>query len=218
MTTASPASSCNVALDVELRQGLQSLGVVINEAGVRKLISYLSLIGKWNRTYNLTAIREPHQMVSIHLLDSLSVAPILSGRRVLDVGSGAGLPGIPLAIAWPGSDLTLLDSNQKRVAFLRQATSSLELENVSVMGTRVEDCRPLKLFDLIISRAFSQISQFVQSAGHLLAKGGTLAAMKGARPDAELDGIPAGFKVRELRALKVPNLDAERHLVILERS
>jgi 16S rRNA (guanine527-N7)-methyltransferase len=199
-----------------LRRGLLALGVASSDDQVARLERHLALLEKWNRVYNLTAIREPERMVTHHLLDSLSILPHVRGPNVLDVGSGAGLPGIPLAIAAPGLAVTLLDSNYKKVAFLQQAVAELHLANVTVVAARVESWATDARFETIVSRAFADLGEFVAAAARLLAPGGTIAAMKGVHPHDEIERLPAGFRVREVLKLDVPLLDAERHLVLVE--
>ncbi|HEV2219576.1 MAG TPA: 16S rRNA (guanine(527)-N(7))-methyltransferase RsmG [Casimicrobiaceae bacterium] len=184
----------------------------------RQLAAYLDLLVKWNRTYNLTAIRERADMVTHHLNDALAILPHLPGAkalRVLDVGTGAGVPGIPLAIARPGWRVVLLDSNQKKVAFLTQATIELGLANVTTVAARVENYAPDALFDVIVSRAYSDLASFLRGAQHLLAPGGILAAMKGAYPRDEIALLPAGVTIVAAPALDVPGLAARRHLIVM---
>ncbi len=203
---------------MQLAQGISEIALKINEEQQDRLLQYLLLMEKWNQVYNLTAVRELPRMVSAHLLDSLCVIPFLSGEEILDVGSGAGLPGIPFALAQPTWNVTLLDSNHKKAAFLRQAVTELSLNNASVVCERVDSWRAPREFDVIISRAFSDLGEFVSLTGRLLAPGGVLAAMKGLYPFEELERVPAGYRVKEVKALKVPGLDAERHLVLIERA
>jgi 16S rRNA (guanine527-N7)-methyltransferase len=178
---------------------------------------YLELIAKWNRVHNLTAVREAEQMVVLHLLDSLSVLPHISAAgTLLDVGTGPGLPGIPLAIARPDLAVTLLDSSHKKCAFLRQAKTELGLANVQVVCERVENWKPAIRFDVVISRAFSELADFVVQARHLTAPGGQLIAMKGVHPFEEIARVPATHKVAKVLELAVPTLEAKRHLVFLE--
>jgi len=200
---------------------LQSAGAGLPEGLAPKLDAYLALLAKWNRTYNLTAIREPERMVTHHALDALAVLPHLPARsalRMLDVGTGGGVPGIPLALARPGWRVVLLDSNHKKGAFLAQAAIELGLANVEVATTRVEDYAPSAPFDVIISRAFSDLASFAGAALPLLAPGGALVAMKGVLPHEELAHLPADVRVVATPALSVPGLAAERHLVIMERA
>ncbi len=204
-------------LGKRLDEGLSELGLALDRDASSRLLEYLALLDKWNRTYNLTAIRDVARAVSGHLLDCLAVVPYLAGKRVLDVGSGAGLPGIPIAVAKPEVQVTLLDSNHKKAAFLRQAVAELQLKNVNVICERVENWRPTGRFDCIISRAFAEITEFVESASHLLAPAGVFASMKGVRPFEEIARLPRGFRVKDVLRLKVPMLAAERHLVLIER-
>jgi 16S rRNA (guanine527-N7)-methyltransferase len=199
-----------------LRRGLLALGVVSSDEQIARLERYLALLEKWNRVYNLTAIREPERMVTHHLLDSLAILSHVRGPRVLDVGSGAGLPGIPLAIASPALAVTLLDSSDKKTAFLRQAVADLGLANATVVTARVESWETDARFDTIVSRAFADLGEFVSAAARLLAPGGTIAAMKGVQPHEEIERLPTGVRVRQVVKLEVPLLDAERHLVLVE--
>ncbi|NBR27416.1 MAG: 16S rRNA (guanine(527)-N(7))-methyltransferase RsmG [Betaproteobacteria bacterium] len=200
----------------QLAEGLQSLGLAVSLPTQQRLLAYLELIAKWNRIHNLTAIRDIPTMVSAHLLDSLSVATRLTAQTVLDIGSGAGLPGIPLALIWPQSQVTVLDSNNKKTAFLQQAKIELGLDNLSVVCARSETWDPGHQFDLVISRAYSELAEFVKVATRLCKSGGVLAAMKGQKPDDEIAKLPAADKVRSIIALNVPGLNAERHLVLME--
>ena len=199
----------------QLERGLIALGLTLERDTQQRLLDYLALIEKGNRVYNLTAIREPEKMVSHHLLDSLAAAPHLHARRVLDVGSGAGLPGIPLALANPDMHVTLLDSNHKKAAFLNQAVMELKLKNAEVCAERVESWQTRNRFDVIISRAFSDMGEFVRITRHLLASGGMFAAMKGLHPYEEIDKLPPDCKVRQVLPLAVPGLDGARHLVLI---
>lgn len=192
-----------------LERGVREMALALPQGAAPRLLEYLALLGKWNRTYNLTAIRDPLAMVSSHLLDSLAVVPHLplaEGGRLADAGSGAGLPGIPLAIARPQWRVTLAESNQKKSAFLRQAKIELGLANLEVHEGRVERWQPAARFAVVISRAFAELAEFIAACRHLVAPGGVLAAMRGVAPAAapECRVIP----------LDVPLLDAERHLVL----
>ncbi len=199
-----------------LQRGLREMSLALPSERREKLLAYLDLLAKWNRTYNLTAIREPVRAVSHHLLDSLAVLRELpDGTGALaDVGSGAGLPGIPIAIAEPGRRVTLNDASEKKGAFLRQAGIELGLPNLRVHVGRVDAWRPAERFAVVISRGFASLVDFVAAARHLVAPGGVLAAMKGAYPQAELAGLAADCDCRDVRRLAVPLLDAERHLVL----
>ena len=201
-----------------LARGIAALDVTVSGVAQQTLLDYLDLIGKWNRVHNLTAIRDPAQMLTHHLLDSLAVLPHLAGPRVLDVGSGAGLPGIVLAVVQPGWAVTLLDSNHKKAAFLQQAVIELKLANAEVVCERIEKLDRPQAYDVVISRAFSALADFVTAALPVLAPGGVLAAMKGVHPHAELAQLPSSVRRLREMALKVPGLDAERHLILLERA
>ena len=197
----------------ELQRGIAQLEIKLSEGTQGKLLDYLALLHKWNKVYNLTAIRAPQQMVSHHLLDSLAVMPHLWAGRWLDVGCGAGLPGLVLAVAQPDWQFALLDSNSKKTSFVQQAIIELDLRNVSVYCARVEEWRPAERFDGIISRAFSELGEFLRSTRHLVAPHGCWAAMKGA-PQQELADVPDGCRVERVIPLQVPGLYAVRSLVI----
>lgn len=199
----------------QLRCGLLGLGLTLDQDTQQRLLDYIALIQKWNRVYNLTAIREPEKMVSRHLLDSLAVAPHLQAKRLLDVGSGAGLPGIPLALAKPDTQVMLLDSNHKKAAFLNQAVMELKLDNAEVCTERVEHHRTQNRYDAIISRAFSEMGEFVRISRHLLVPGGVIIAMKGLHPYDEIAKLPPGCNVRQVLPLAIPGLDGARHLVLV---
>lgn len=196
-----------------LGRGLAELGLDPPSDGIRKLSLFIALLAKWNRTHNLTAIRDPHDMVSHHLLDSLAVLPHLPPGRLADVGSGGGLPGIPIAILQPERGVTLNDSNHKKGAFLRQAVIELDLKAAVHIG-RVEDWAPMPRFACIITRGFAALAEFVAACRHLIEPGGVLAAMKGLYPEAEIAGLPRGIEVDRVVRLDVPRLDAARHLVL----
>jgi 16S rRNA (guanine527-N7)-methyltransferase len=198
-----------------LERGLAALGLKLRADELAKFERYLDLLEKWNRVYNLTAIRSRERMVTHHLLDSLAILPHVKGPRVLDVGSGAGLPGIPLAIANADLRVTVLDSNHKKTAFLHQAVAELGLKNAAVEAERVESWRTSARFETIVSRAFSELGEFVAASDRLLAPGGIIAAMKGVYPGEEIERMPGGFQVVNVVKLAVPELDAERHLVIV---
>lgn len=200
----------------QLEAGAKALGLTLEGQALAGMMQYVGLIQKWNRVHNLTALRDPEKMLTHHLLDSLAVLPHIQGRHLLDVGSGAGLPGIPLAIARPDWDVTLSDSNQKKAVFQQQAVIELGLANVHVMGGRVEAIGAGQNYEAVVSRAFSEIRLFVELTRHLLAPGGRWYAMKGVYPQQELAQLPAGVAVEQTVALAVPGLEAERHLVILK--
>ncbi len=200
----------------KLEAGLRAMGLDLSPAVQQKLMDYLALIAKWNKVHNLTAVRDVDEMVTLHLLDSLAVLPHIQPGDLLDVGSGAGLPGIPLALARPDLNITLLDSIHKKSAFQRQAKAVLGLDNVQVVCSRVEEYRPAQKFDQIISRAFSEIAEFVRLTRHLLADDGRWLAMKGVYPYEEIAQLP-GVSA-EVLSLTVPGLEAQRHLVFLKAS
>ena len=199
-----------------IRQGIAALGIDI-PAAIKPLAAYIALLQRWNRVYNLTAVRDNGDMIVRHVLDSLAILPWLRGPRVLDVGSGAGLPGIPLAFARPNIQFYLLDSNAKRTRFMQQAIAELKLANTNVLRTRVEDYRASVEFDSVVSRAFATLPDMVRYAGRHCALEGRLLAMKGAYFEQELERLPADFKIIAVYPLTVPGLVAARHLVHLER-
>lgn len=206
-----------MSLAAKLAEGVAELGLALPAPAQQRLLDYLALLAKWNRIYNLTAVRETSRMVSQHLLDCLAAAPHVTADTVLDVGSGAGLPGIPLAVAAPRTHVTLLESNQKKSAFLQQAKLELKLDNVAVATERVETWRPGRTFEVVISRAFSDLAEFVNLAGRHVAPGGKLAAMKGIYPHEELAQLPAGWTLASAVPLDVPGLRARRHLLLIEK-
>jgi 16S rRNA (guanine527-N7)-methyltransferase len=208
-------------LAARLAGGIADLGEVVPPETQARLLQYLALVQKWNRVHNLTALREPETMLVRHVLDSLSILPRVSGPWVADVGSGAGLPGIPLALARPEWHVVLIESIHKKAAFLQQARIELKLENVEVAAERVEHYHPATAFDSVVSRAFSDLADFVRQAGHLCAAGdggGRLLAMKGLYPHEELAQLPAQFVVENILPIAVPGLASERHLVIVKRA
>lgn len=192
----------------------------LREAGLEtaetSLARYVELLVRWNQAFNLTAVRDPAGMVPRHILDSAVLSPLLRAGPLLDVGTGAGLPGIVLAILDPGLKVTLLDSNGKKTRFCRQAAAELGLKNVEVVQARCEDYRPTGGFVTVVSRAFASLADFVTGTRHLLVDGGTFLAMKGAYPHQELAALPEGVRVRGVHPLQVPGLDAERHVVEME--
>lgn len=202
-------------LTEKLTWGLNELGLHLDDSVQLKLLCYVDLLHKWNRTYNLTAVRKPELMVTRHLLDSLVINPYLEAGRILDVGTGAGLPGIPLALIRPDDEFYLLDSNSKKTRFVTQVVSELELNNVTVVKSRVEEFQPGQVFNTIMSRAFSTLANMVSGTRHLLDPKGVLLAMKGVYPVAEVDELPDDMQLVESVELKVPGLDAERHLLII---
>ncbi len=198
-----------------LRQGIAGTGLALPAAAIDQLEVYLDLLVKWNRVYNLTAIRDEARLVSHHVLDSLAVVSHLPEGNLVDIGSGAGLPGIPVAIACPGRAVTLLDSNHKKGAFLKQAVAELGLATTRVAIERVEAYRPEETFRTVISRAFSDLADFIKLAGHLCAADGVMIAMKGLYPDDEIAQLPASWEVRDIVRLEILQLEASRHLIFL---
>ncbi len=207
----------NDALRPELDTGLRALG--LDSALATPLLAYLALLARWNATYNLTAIRDPREMLAKHLLDSLAMHAHLDGIESLaDLGTGPGLPGIPLAIARPGLQVTLVESNGKKARFLREAARQLKLGNASVVESRIETFDAAGRFDAITARALATLPLILQLGGHLLQPQGRLLAMKGVVPDDEIAALPAGWRVAAVHPLRVPGLDAERHLVEIVRT
>lgn len=203
-----------------LEEGAARLGLSLDVAALQKITAYAALLQKWNKTYNLTAVRDADGILALHLLDSLAVLPHLAAGagNLLDIGSGGGLPGIPLAIVRPDLAVTLLDSNSKKSAFQQQAVIELGLRNVTVVNSRVELFKPAVPFRQIVSRAFSELADFVSLSRPLLASGGTWLAMKGVYPQEEIARLPEGVTVRDSIRLQVPGVDAERHLIVLQIS
>ncbi len=199
-----------------LEDGVSALGLSCPDNGLARLIQYLALLDKWNQAYNLTAVRDPVKMVSLHLLDSVSVSPFLVGRRILDVGTGAGLPGIPLALINPDKTFVLLDSNAKKTRFVRQAKMEMKLKNVEIIRARLDELHVDRKFDTIVTRAFTSLFGIVAGTQHLLGSGGQIVAMKGRLSTVEIGEI-AEFKSRVV-PVTVPGVDAERHLVLVSPS
>ncbi len=201
-------------LRTRLDAGLERLRLELPESVRDGLITYVQLLARWNKAYNLTAVRDPLEMVSRHLLDSLAVVPHFHAKRIIDVGTGGGVPGIPLALVFPDREFVLLDSNSKKTRFLVQARAALGLQNVTVVHSRVEDYLPEQRFDAVITRAFASVADILTGSRHLLEPGGEFLAMKGLVPADELANLPAGFQLEEVIALKVPGLEQEqRHLL-----
>ncbi|MGO2131656.1 MAG: 16S rRNA (guanine(527)-N(7))-methyltransferase RsmG [Halomonas sp.] len=211
-------SSDSVAIGERLDQGVAQLGIALDEQQRDKLLALVRLLHKWNRAYNLTAVRDPLTMVSRHLLDSAAIAPFVTGPRVLDVGSGAGLPGLVLAILDPSLDITLIDSNGKKVRFQRQAVMELGLTNVTPVQARVEDQQTLdERFEQVVSRAFASLPDFIALSQAWLAKDGQWLAMKGPAVEDELEGLATNVRVIDRHRLKVPFEPGNRWLVVLEQ-
>jgi 16S rRNA (guanine527-N7)-methyltransferase len=204
-----------------LAAGIAEMGLDVSAEKQQKLLQYLSLLQKWNKVYNLTAVREPLEMVTLHLLDSLSVLQYISFKSLLDVGSGGGLPGVVLAICLPHLQVTTIDTVQKKAIFMRQVKGELGLENLTVVNERVENFHPTEKFEAIISRAFSEISLFIKLTQHLIAKNGQWLAMKGTVPHHEFERVAfegLGIKPNKIISLMVAGLQAERHLVVFENN
>ena len=201
----------------KLRDGCDNMGMVLDNTQLRSLCTYVRLLEKWNQAYNLTAVRDPLEMVTYHVLDSLAILPWLRGLRSIDVGTGAGLPGIPLALALPERQFSLLDSNGKKTRFLVQAIAELRLENVTVIQQRAQHVVDKAGFDMVLSRAFASLGDMLAHTEHLLAADGRWLAMKGVYPAEELAMLPPGIELEAVEPVNVSGLDAERHLVILRR-
>lgn len=207
------------ALAHVLKNGVEKLDLGLNEAQQEKLLDYLALLNKWNKVYNLTAVRDPMEMMTLHVLDSLAAVPAFKdAQNVLDVGAGGGLPGVVLAIARPDMKVSMIDIVHKKTAFLNQVKAELELGNVTVYTKKVQELQVKTPYDVITSRAFADLSDFVNWSGHLLAEGGRFIALKGTAPAEERERLPVPWKVNELQPLQVPGLDAQRHLVFIGRA
>ncbi len=216
--TARPTANLpdlDAELDTLLSRGTAALGLAVSSGQQAQLLAYLALLCKWNQAYNLTAVRDPAAMVTRHLLDSLAVAPWLRGFCCIDVGTGAGLPGVPLAIMFPEREFHLLDSNGKKTRFLFQVKTGLALPNITIHQARVEAFRPPRLFDAVLSRAFASLADMVAASRHLLQPQGVLLAMKGACPDDEIEALAGDYRLQGVHPLSVPGLDEQRHLVEL---
>ncbi|MGH8163712.1 MAG: 16S rRNA (guanine(527)-N(7))-methyltransferase RsmG [Rhodanobacteraceae bacterium] len=204
------------ALQRQLEAGIAALRLALPADANARLLDYLELLQRWNQTYNLTAVRDSGEMVTRHLLDSLAVLPFVAGDTLADLGSGAGLPGIPLAIAAPDLQVTLVDGNGKKARFLREAARALPLRNLRVDQVRVEKLQGA--FDCITARAFASLAKMLAWGGHALADGGVWLALKGRIDEAELIDVPAPFRVAAVHALDVPGLDAQRHVIVIRRA
>lgn len=215
------AATSDANLALRLQAGVTALGLSLSQQQQQQLLDYIALLDKWNKVYNLTAVREPERMLGLHILDSLSMVPHLGqAKTVLDVGTGGGLPGICIAVARPDLTVVMLDSLQKKTTFVRQAIGALGLTNASVVCERVEAFRPAQPFDVVTSRAFAELSDFVKGAGHLMRPGGRMLAMKGVYPHDEIarafSSPEASHKVVDVHTLNVPQVDGQRHLVVIE--
>jgi 16S rRNA (guanine527-N7)-methyltransferase len=208
----------DTGLSALLEAGLAAAVISLSPSQQDKLLRFVKLLDKWNKTYNLTAVREPERMVGMHILDSLSVLPFLDAHSILDVGTGGGLPGIPLAIARPQTSVTMLDSLQKKTTFVRQAIAELGLANAGIVCERIEQFQAPVKFDIVISRAFSELADFVKAAAGLVADNGRMFAMKGVYPHDEIARLPAGIEVEQVIELFVPQVAGKRHLVVLKKA
>ena len=206
------------ALRAQLEKGLETLGIDCSAQQVDQLLDYLSLLVTWNSAYNLTAIRDPEQMVARHLLDSLAILPFMTGENLIDVGTGPGLPGIPLAIMCPEKTFKLLDSNGKKTRFLFHARCQLKLQNLTEIQSRVEQFIPEKTYDTVLSRAFTSVAEMVDKCEHLLNPDGRFLAMKGKFPQSELSLLAKDYKVDVSHRLTVPGVDGERHLIEISKA
>lgn len=206
----------NNNIGTDLANAITNNGYAVSPDIQQQLIRYLDLMQRWNKVFNLTAIRDTHDMVMLHLIDSLSISPYLHGSRILDVGTGAGLPGIPLALTHPDKQFVLLDSNSKKTRFLTQAIVELGIKNVEVVHARCENYQSAG-FDTILSRAFSSIAVMLANTQHLIANDGQFVAMKGVYPEQEIQEMPFGFTVLGVHKIIIKGLDAERHVVCIQR-
>ncbi|MBL1320987.1 MAG: 16S rRNA (guanine(527)-N(7))-methyltransferase RsmG [Methylophaga sp.] len=198
----------------QLQRGCNELKLTLSQVQLEKLVSYVQLLDKWNKVYNLTSVRDPMEMISRHILDSLAILPYVSGGSLLDVGTGAGLPGIPLAIAQPELAVTLLDSNSKKTRFLQQAKAELALDNIAVVHARIEQAE-LPKYAMVTARAFAKIDQIIDLAGRHCDDAGSLLLMKGTKPEDELPTVMGEFKLQQVVSLDVPGCVGQRHLVCL---
>ena len=197
---------------VLLRDGLEQMQLEIPVQTQGRLLAFIALLAKWNKTFSLTAIDDPQQMVARHLLDSLTLVPYIKGPRLVDVGSGAGLPGIPLALALPDFEVVLLDSQTKKARFMTQAIADLQIDNIVVAHTRVQDYHPQQMFDTVISRAFTSLIKFSDAASHLCQSNGCMLAMKGKFPAHELEDLKKTGRTVDVMPVEIPGLDAQRHI------
>ena len=213
----SPAAALSEDLQAQIAAGCRSLPLALGATALAQLADYVGLLAKWSKVYNLTAVRQPRHMVTRHVLDSLAVVPFLIDGSLLDVGTGAGLPGVPIAIARPDLAVTLLDANAKKLRFVRQAVAELGLANVEVVQARMQEYQPGRAFDMVISRAVSSLEELYRQSRHLLAARGRMLFMKGALPEEELAVFAPGREMLHIERLDIPGLDAERHLLWLDK-
>ena len=205
-------------LQQDIQRGCTALDLELADTAAEKLASFIGLLQKWNRVYNLTAVRDPHAMVVRHILDSLVVLPFLIEGTLLDVGTGAGLPGLPLAAARPDLSLTLLDANAKKLRFVRQAVVELGLDNVEVVRSRIQEYQPAQSFDMVISRAVGNLGGLYRQTAHLARSGGRILFMKGGLHEEEIQELEPGRETLHIERLKIPGLEAERHLLWMEKT
>ncbi len=205
-------------LQQDIQQGCTALQIEVTATAAEKLTGFIGLLEKWNRVYNLTAVRDPRAMVVRHILDSLVVLPYLSRGNLLDVGTGAGLPGLPIAIARPELPVTLLDASAKKLRFVRQAVFELGLDNVEVVQSRMQEYQPARSFDMVISRAVANLSELYRQTAHLVRPGGRILFMKGSLPAEEIQELEADRETLHIERLKIPGLQAERHLLWMEKT
>ena len=213
MNSKNSMSGSKLQKQDQLKLGLELLQLTCNEKQLNQLLNYLDLLERWNKAYNLTAIRDPFDMINLHLLDSLAISAELQGDRFIDVGTGPGLPGIPLAIINQNKNFTLLDSNGKKTRFLFQTKLELGLDNISEVNQRVQDFHPKQTYDCVLSRAFSSLGDMVENCHHLLNQKGYFLAMKGKLPQTELRELPKNYKVEKLHSINVPGVEGQRHLI-----
>ncbi|MDB6063529.1 MAG: rRNA methyltransferase [Verrucomicrobiaceae bacterium] len=206
-------ATTDVSYREQLQSGIDALQLTLPSSAVEQLLQYLALLQKWNRAYNLTAVRDPAEMIARHFLDSLAIVPFIRGERFADVGTGAGLPGIPLAIAFPDKQFDLIDSNGKKIRFVTQAIAELQLSNVRAIQGRVETLQPQQKYAAVLSRAFASLHDMADGCAHLLDTDGVLLALKGTLPDDELQALPAHYRVDACHALNVPGVVGQRHLI-----
>jgi 16S rRNA (guanine527-N7)-methyltransferase len=212
------SAATDAGLIESLRAGAAELGLELPDTEIERMIAYVRELARWNRAYNLTAVRDVEEMIPRHLLDSLALHRFIAGPQVADAGTGAGLPGVPLAIAQPASRFTLIDAGAKKVRFVRHVTALLSLPQIAVVHSRLEDYRPEAGFDTVIARALAPLPRLLDLTGHLCAPGGQLLAMQGRQQDEEPAALPVPWVVDRVERLSVPGLDAQRHVVILRRA